>query len=105
VGSNPISSTKMTPFMRSFSVLPVVGLPLRKPFANYLPTLRASQYKRNRAFFPSPRGVREGSWARGPRTPTTSTDSEADYNPTTSKQVGMTHRETALVQIARFSSK
>ena len=31
--------------------------------------------------------------------------SEAGYNPTTSKQVGMTHRETALVQIARFSSK
>jgi hypothetical protein len=48
--ANPISSTKMTLFMRSFSVLPVVRLPLKKPFANYLPTFRASQYKRNRAF-------------------------------------------------------
>jgi LysR substrate binding domain len=72
VGSNPISSTKMILSIRSFSVLPVVGLSLKKPFANYLPTSRASQYKRNRAFFPSPRGVREGSWA-----PTTSSDSEA----------------------------
>jgi hypothetical protein len=36
--------------MRSFSVLPVAGVLLKKLFANYLPTFRASQYKRNRAF-------------------------------------------------------
>jgi hypothetical protein len=65
--------------MRSFSVLPCAGLLLKKPFANYLPTFRASQYKRNRDF--------SGSSLSTPSP--------------TSKQVGMTPRETALVRIAR----
>jgi hypothetical protein len=64
VGSNPISSTKMCylcPYVSgrssiyavvlSFAGGGMLGLPLKKPFANYLPAFRASQYERNRAFF------------------------------------------------------
>jgi hypothetical protein len=43
--SSPPRTTKSPVFMRSFSLFPLTRRSLKKPFANYLPTSRVTQYQ------------------------------------------------------------